>query len=267
MFGNVAEEFGIRLKHLRESAGLSQTQLAKELEVSRGAISYYENNERTPDIEFLDKSSSFFGVPVAFMLGYTDNKIEEYTSLGYLGLTDEAISAIDYNNIDDVLNVLLTSDEFIDLLEKIEFYFFKAPVIEGDLFFQPVGIYKTPIYDPDEYYTYLLSKIFINSIKSIYVNKIKNQKANNIIKDDDIIKYYNNQEELLEENKRISNELKKQMAYDFKILNEKYGNEFKKDFDSTEKDEKMTAEESAEIRRRARNTIYNPDNNSSEDGE
>lgn len=57
--GFVTDNFSKRLKTLRETAELTQEQLAKELKVSRGAISYYEKGERTPDIEFLDSVSEF----------------------------------------------------------------------------------------------------------------------------------------------------------------------------------------------------------------
>ena len=50
MFGEVNERFAERLRDLREAAGLTQKQLADELGVSRGSISYYENCERVPDI-------------------------------------------------------------------------------------------------------------------------------------------------------------------------------------------------------------------------
>ena len=48
--GYATDMFAKRLKELRETAGLTQEQLAKELKVSRGAISYYEKGGRTPDI-------------------------------------------------------------------------------------------------------------------------------------------------------------------------------------------------------------------------
>ena len=64
--GYATERFSKRLKELRETAGLTQEQLAKELKVSRGAISYYEKGERTPDIEFLDSVAEYFQIPLEF---------------------------------------------------------------------------------------------------------------------------------------------------------------------------------------------------------
>ena len=48
--GYATKRFAKRLKQIRETAGLTQEQFAKELKVSRGTISYYEKGERTPDI-------------------------------------------------------------------------------------------------------------------------------------------------------------------------------------------------------------------------
>ena len=45
--------FSRLLKELRESKGLKQAELAEKLGVSRGSISFYENGDRVPDIEFL----------------------------------------------------------------------------------------------------------------------------------------------------------------------------------------------------------------------
>jgi len=63
------ELFSTRLKELREELCLSQTLLAEELGVSRGSISYYENGDRTPDIEFLKKAKAYFCVDYEYLLG------------------------------------------------------------------------------------------------------------------------------------------------------------------------------------------------------
>lgn len=66
--------FASRLKGLREEKGVSQQELAAALDISRGAISYYENMSRTPDIETLEKVSNYFGVSFDFLLGRSDYK-------------------------------------------------------------------------------------------------------------------------------------------------------------------------------------------------
>lgn len=63
-----------RLRELRENAGLSQAQLAEELSVSRGSISYYENGDRTPDVDFLMKAKDYFCVDYEYLLGESEIK-------------------------------------------------------------------------------------------------------------------------------------------------------------------------------------------------
>lgn len=124
---SVIEKFSERLRLLRESKGLNQSQLAEKLGVSRGSISYYENKDRIPDIEFLDKTSKFFNVSYDFLLG--DRSRGEKRAEQELGLSSEAIEAIELLsrtiNIDsgvsmlDVLNRLLLNPGFEDLLFQL----------------------------------------------------------------------------------------------------------------------------------------------------
>lgn len=95
--GYATERFAKRLKEIREASGLTQTQLASELKVSRGAISYYENGERTPDIEFLDSFVNYFDLPTDFVMGYTDNVKEEYVNMyEFYGLNDAACKKLEW---------------------------------------------------------------------------------------------------------------------------------------------------------------------------
>lgn len=66
--GNI-QTLSRRLRELREETGLSQALLAEELGVSRGSISYYENGDRTPDVDFLSKAKAYFGVDYEYLLG------------------------------------------------------------------------------------------------------------------------------------------------------------------------------------------------------
>lgn len=115
--GYVTELFAKRLKELRETAGLTQAQLASELKVSRGAISYYEKGERTPDIEFLDSLAMYFDIPLDFAMGYTDNIKEEYRDMyEFYGLTDEACDELDSNpEIGRLISAILSHKDFYAL--------------------------------------------------------------------------------------------------------------------------------------------------------
>ena len=71
---NTTEILANRLLRLRSTSGLSQSELADKLCVSRGIISYYENGERTPDVIFLAKIREYFQVDYAYLLGESEIK-------------------------------------------------------------------------------------------------------------------------------------------------------------------------------------------------
>lgn len=60
--------FGEKLQLLRRSRGLSQEQLAEVLEVSRQAISKWENNDSEPDLEKLRAICTYFGVTTDYLI-------------------------------------------------------------------------------------------------------------------------------------------------------------------------------------------------------
>ncbi len=88
------ELFAARLRSLREEAGLSQVQLAEKLNVSRGSISYYENCERVPDINFLQAAHNFFGVDYNYLLGESSVKTADNDNYGRYNILDSATGAL-----------------------------------------------------------------------------------------------------------------------------------------------------------------------------
>ena len=58
-----------RLKELRKENGITQSELAKSLNVSRSSIAMYENGERIPSYETLEAISDFFNVSILYLLG------------------------------------------------------------------------------------------------------------------------------------------------------------------------------------------------------
>lgn len=61
---NIAEKIVL----LRKKKGISQEELANELNTSRQAISKWENNQSTPDLEKLVALSKYFNVTTDYLL-------------------------------------------------------------------------------------------------------------------------------------------------------------------------------------------------------
>ncbi len=58
----------IGLKEIRKKKGYSQLKVAMDLNISREALSYYENGKRSPDINMLLKMSEYFGVSIDYLI-------------------------------------------------------------------------------------------------------------------------------------------------------------------------------------------------------
>ena len=56
------------LKIARKQKKLNQLKVALDLNISREALSHYENGKRSPDIEMLRKLSAYFDVSIDFLI-------------------------------------------------------------------------------------------------------------------------------------------------------------------------------------------------------
>lgn len=83
--------FGQRLRELRTSKKITQTELGKILGVSKVSISGYENDTREPDQQALKTLSRYFDVSIDYLLGNTDKR-------HYYSLTKK-----DYRDVDQML--------------------------------------------------------------------------------------------------------------------------------------------------------------------
>lgn len=61
--------FGKRLKKIRETNNMLQSDLAKKINLSSSAVSMYELGERDPDTETLKKIADIFNVSTDYLLG------------------------------------------------------------------------------------------------------------------------------------------------------------------------------------------------------
>lgn len=63
------ENFGERLRALRQERHIGQVQLAKELDVGKSVISLWELNKCEPTLSKLVAMAKFFGVTIDYLAG------------------------------------------------------------------------------------------------------------------------------------------------------------------------------------------------------
>lgn len=65
-------EFRLRLKELRIEKGVTQTEIANILHMSKMAISHWEKGNSEPSVEQLKILAAYFDVSVDYLIGYVD---------------------------------------------------------------------------------------------------------------------------------------------------------------------------------------------------
>ena len=58
----------IGLKEIRKRKNLNQLKVALDLNISREALSHYENGKRSPDVQMLRELSRYFNVSIDFLV-------------------------------------------------------------------------------------------------------------------------------------------------------------------------------------------------------
>lgn len=87
---------GTQIKRLRLERGITQTELAARLNMSKQAVSNWENDNIMPSVEMLLKIADFFGVTTDCLLERDERRYLETT-----GLTDEQLAHVQ-QIIDDI---------------------------------------------------------------------------------------------------------------------------------------------------------------------
>ncbi|MDT2905182.1 helix-turn-helix transcriptional regulator [Lactococcus lactis] len=82
------EYFGNKLKTLRKSKELTQSELARQLNLSKGTVSSYEQGKMYPSVEVLIKMCQILGVSSDYLLG-----MEDELPIQMSGLTEKQMKA------------------------------------------------------------------------------------------------------------------------------------------------------------------------------
>jgi transcriptional regulator with XRE-family HTH domain len=170
---SLSRTFSERIRKLRAERGMNQGQFADFVGVSRGAMSYYEQEARTPDIAVLKSICEKCGVSADYMLGlipdqnYAVSDVSLETGLSPLSVhklrlinklvnthtqsleemlgayedVKEAMKTLALTSLTEVLNILLESDEGTSLLVLLGAIILGAEVYTGDI--QPRVLIKS----------------------------------------------------------------------------------------------------------------------------
>jgi transcriptional regulator with XRE-family HTH domain len=69
--------FGERLKVLRKSKGMTQTELGNKINLKLRMVQYLESGEREPNLETIKLISEIFDCTTDYILGITDDPLKE----------------------------------------------------------------------------------------------------------------------------------------------------------------------------------------------
>lgn len=86
---------GSRLKELRQSRGVTQSELGEKLGVTKASICCYEKGARTPTLDNLEDMVNFFEVSADYLLGYDKRVLTNKDNKAYY-MTAEEVKFIEY---------------------------------------------------------------------------------------------------------------------------------------------------------------------------
>lgn len=69
--------FGKRLLALRKAKGLSQTELAEQLDIHKNVLGKYEREEVKPSIDIASKIADFMEVSLDYLVGKIDKELDK----------------------------------------------------------------------------------------------------------------------------------------------------------------------------------------------
>lgn len=78
-----------KIKYLRESAGMTQSELARNLGLSRSGVNSWEMGLSIPSTQYIVELAKTFDVSADYLLG-----IENTSTISVKGLNDKQVSAI-----------------------------------------------------------------------------------------------------------------------------------------------------------------------------
>lgn len=116
--------FGKRLFEIRKEHGETQQELADDLGITRQSLSFYEQGERTANIDFIRKVAEHYNVSADYLLGLSEiksNNADLISVCQYTGLNEEAVSMLrqfnakEHKDLMGVVNRLISEGVLTDM--------------------------------------------------------------------------------------------------------------------------------------------------------
>ena len=130
---------GERLKQLRIKNGLKQQELADMFGLSSGTISFYESEQRKPDIDFIVAIAKYFDVSTDYLLGLINAKDKENIDISKVtGLNDFSLTILEQslketnNAAAEVIDTVICGGDFLRFVNLINDKKEKKPTIDID---------------------------------------------------------------------------------------------------------------------------------------
>jgi transcriptional regulator with XRE-family HTH domain len=89
---------GKNIKFLRENLGLTQENIANYLSINRAEVSYFENGDRNPSLDILNKLADLYGVELKNLLSEDNSFLQIEAKLAFRSaeLSDNDLKTISY---------------------------------------------------------------------------------------------------------------------------------------------------------------------------
>lgn len=114
-------KFSEVLSQLRKEKNISQRALSDSLGLSHSTIGMYENGQREPNYDILERIADYFNVDMNYLLGKTliRNSYRELGSEDYLGNYDENIVYLqDKPELLELYQDIVANDRLVILFDK-----------------------------------------------------------------------------------------------------------------------------------------------------
>lgn len=119
IIGGVFEMFHRRIVELRKAKKITQEILAKQIGVTRSALSQYELGVRQPDYDIVKRIADYFGVSTDYLLG---REVKEgFRKQFSFEITNENMPEIKKEMIDKVISMTEEDAKFIsDMYDRMK---------------------------------------------------------------------------------------------------------------------------------------------------